>query len=173
MYGNWGDVPQWDSTGTRFITNAPPISMNASGETFKNSEENPPYVGRRELFLVSQDGTTKRLTYLTLSDKANQLGYSWSNAEDNIAFWLYLKSNEPTIQLSILDMNTLSITSLCFSPQLNGSSLLPPIAWSPDDQALLVTTNANDSQTELIIIDLRDKKIFDVSDNAIGLGWLR
>lgn len=166
---DWESLPEWSRSGNFFITSSIPDGKNL-----------PYATGGKELLLVQKDGVIKKLTNLTTAYKARERGYALSPDEDQVAFWLATdyqsntKIEDQTWQLAILNLTSNTLSTYCI---FGGRTPYPekPI-WSPDGNQLLLTSyNAyeNNSDMRVSIFDTKNYKIFEISQNASGVGWLR
>ena len=155
-------APRWSLDG-RFIISAP-IQFN----NYVNFTDNLPYQGGNELFLVSDEGQTTRLTYLATKYKdSNYMALSWSPTEEYIAFELQ-NNNEPDFGLSILNVNTGEIINSCIQDNWGW------IYWSPDGKQIAFTVGSGFDALNIksFVLDLEKNQAFKVADQAEVAGWV-
>lgn len=153
---------RWNKDGTFFIAGFPPHYEDTYGNTYKNVQDELPYVGGNELFLISKNGGIERLTNLTTKFVIDEYSFSWSPNSDYVAFWLKIGVDTPEWQLAVLKLKTGEITSSCIDHE---GTL--PIIWSPDGDQIMSTTHS-----ETLLIDIQENK-FTVwsTDDRIVIGW--
>ncbi|GEM_PF-1153953 len=166
-YYPYGEIA-WNTDGTHFVISLPPYYETYSGETYRNVSDNLPYVGGNEIFLASQDGKSKRLTFWTTRKQTTIHSFSWSPNNQYVAFWLETGDEKPEWQLSILEITTGEITSYCIEDE---GSL--QIIWNSDSSSLISTISKDDSMNhESIFIDLQSNAAMIWSfENRMVVGW--
>ena len=125
----------------------------------------------QELYSISRDGESTRLTYFT--DAYTKVGigsFSLSPDGQKIAFWLWLEANRVE-QLATLDLATGEVTNTCV-PGFSYGQAGPP-TWSPDSQQLAVQ-NLNDDQnhSHTILVDLAQGWAARFAENLKPAGWM-
>lgn len=160
--GNRVNSPWWSPDGTRFVISAPPRIEN-----YKNSDDNLPFLGGQELFIVNATGKTKRLTYFTTKEKSIQNSYGWSQDGSQIFFLLqqYLESGISDPQLMAVDINSEKVTNYCINA--NGGWLL-----SNNKRYIFVNQMDNKFQTRALLIDIINARGWVISDDVFVSGWI-
>jgi hypothetical protein len=157
FHGN--DTPWWSPDGTQIVTWGVPKLYDTL-----------PYVYGGDLYTIDTSGNKKRLTYFTTTQYASESSFTWSPDGKNIAFLLQTapdnKSALSVPELSILDVETGHVTNLCI--QTDG------FTWSPDGKYILINQGLNENrpQDEAYIVDLKNKLIWKVVENAFAEGWM-
>jgi hypothetical protein len=176
FYG--GGVPVWKRDGADAIMGIyPKIKRYDETGFYVNVKDGLPYIDGMDLFEVSREGQTKRLTYLTTQYVATEERLSLSPDEQQVAFWLSLEnnsgSNEQRSELAVLDTTTGKIVNLCIVKE--GINYYAPI-WSPDGKYLAVTIAPNEKFSGTYLIDLqryKAMKLSDVPETVEAMRWLQ
>jgi hypothetical protein len=168
--GNTDSTPWWSNNGKRFVTSAPPID-EYQGVTYKNIDDKLPYTGGTDLFIVSIEGDINRLTYFSVNQNAFQSRFTWSPDGKKIAFISEVSPPDgniwdPVAELSVVDIDTKNVTNFC----LPGYRLV----WSPDSKYIVINQGINEQRqhTEAYIVDIENKSVWKVFDNAEVVGWM-
>lgn len=173
-----GSEPQWSRDGSFFIAAIAP-QAEKHGTLYMNTTDNLSYQGGYDLWRVSRDGDTQRLTTLTTQHYAGAEAFALSPDEKHIAFWLVPDYDfEPIIQapksLAILDIESRKITNLCIP---GGESSITPI-WSPDGKYLTVSRFTADESVnksilpDVLLIDLERRQVARIAEGAVVKGWM-
>jgi hypothetical protein len=171
----FGVEPEWSPNGDSFVISNSPID----GESSRSHQE---------LFLVAQDGTITRLTYLTEFYGASFIGTAaWSPDGAYIAFWVDTHENsEPNPLLAVASVAKRQVTNYCIrgnwysdsyeyvSPDQPGISTefgnsVKPV-WSPDGRYIAISTVQPDSNRLMYLIDLLEQKAYQISVAHSPLG---
>lgn len=128
----------------------------------------------RNLYLVSTTGEAKQITSFEGRPSGALMDFTWSPDGQSIAFWLATQRGV-NYALTILDVNTLEMKSLCIQPfsykQTDPSGY---IYWSPDGESLVVAAqNQEDRErSKAILVDPLNNLAYDVADEVIPAGWM-
>ncbi|HEY3312130.1 MAG TPA: hypothetical protein VGK00_10870 [Anaerolineales bacterium] len=168
-----GGGPKWFNGGGSFLMVVPPAFTSIQGTIYKNVNDNVPYQGGLELFMIDGDGKIKRLTYLTRNFVTGEEGISLSPDNSKVAFWLNknyrYRDMNASRQLAVLDIDSGLVTNYC----ITGGDYPHPPVWSADNRYLLVTiSNSRENQSDVLLVDLTDLKARLVAQKNIGVGWL-
>lgn len=162
--------PRWSSDGRRFIT-----SIRPKHKSYSNVDDNLPFAGGEDLFLISDTGELKRLTFLSTQYRQNSIiEYTWSKTENKIAFWLGIDENSG-LSLAILDVVTGEITTYCVGPDETNpqnDKTWSKLIWSPDENHLAFTRTVEPFNSSVFILDLENKIVFKIKNDAIVMGWM-
>lgn len=167
-------APQWLHDGSQVIVGLYPKTAQQNGQIeFDNSLDDLPYKDGYDLFSISRDGSVRRLTYFTTQFSAAEESFALSPDQKHVAFWLNLdyklRDSSSERELTILDINTREVTSLCLSTK---GTLYEPIIWSPDGKYLIVTLEGSQSNS-IVLIDLEKgfaSRLF--RGNRVAIAWL-
>jgi hypothetical protein len=156
--------PVWSDDGQQFAIG---INLNRVS-SWKNSD----YHVTQELFSVSRNGKTKRLTYLTTIYKDVEiLSKSWSPDNRHIAFFYMVKPTSNPINFAVLDTFTGKIQDYCIE-NVTGNA---PI-WSPDGNKILLTGISGEDDKgagyRVLLLDLQEKYVTEIAQNMQPEGWL-
>lgn len=163
---NYIPIPRWSPDGSRFVV-----------EAWIPEEK------RLELFQVSRDGESERLTNLYPYGQATLAQYSWSPDGRHLAALLDTGLGlNPELELVVLDTETKEITNYCLkityfhqAPKIEDSwSDNPPLPiWSPDGTQLLVRNRTGMFNWQVILVDLTRGSAAVIAENMEPMGWLR
>lgn len=163
----WNE-PVWRDDGASFIISVPPMYEDRQGNTFKNDNEEVPYMGGNELFEMERDGKSKRLTYLTTKYVAEQRSYTWSPDWEWIAFWL--KTGEGMKwELATLNIKTGEITNYCVD---GGSEPSYDIFWLPTGNRIISTISYAEGGRRVLLVDFEKKVATFVPEDEVIVGWM-
>lgn len=163
-----------DTRWIPFCLQRPP-RIDVGAQILYNVDDNLPYVAGNDLLLVSREGIIQRLTYLTTQYDALESGYAFSPDEQSIAFWLATdyKLSETEWRFAILDIPSGKVTNYCLS---GGNANSPsPAVWSPDGRYVMLTREDHTFTTlttKVMIVDLVNNTVADLTEDAIGMGWM-
>lgn len=163
---NYLPIPRWSPDGSRFVV-----------EAWIPEEK------RLELFQVSRDGESERLTNLYPYGQATLAQYSWSPDGRHLAALLDTGLGlNPELELVVLDTETKEITNYCLkityfhqAPKIEDSwSDDPPLPiWSPNGTQLLVRNRTGRFNWQVILVDLTRGSAAVIAENMEPMGWLR
>ena len=161
---NLGALPIWFSDGTQFIVLGGDdfYKVGASGETKKITWFNPNYdIDKNagwDYFIEN---------YYSLSPNENLLAF-WFGRHDENTSW-----DQTAFTLAILNLETGEIIDTCIEHR---HEHFPPFAypiWSPDSKNLLVSTKySQESERDLVLIDLEKYAAYQLQSNLMPVGWL-
>ncbi|NSW52154.1 MAG: hypothetical protein HPY85_06595 [Anaerolineae bacterium] len=154
----YGGKPEWSHSGDTFV--------------FTLMEYMPEQnVVRENLYVVDRNGAMIQLLDLDglISCSQNILidDYHWSPDDKKIAFWLSCMNGDiSNNRLAIMNVskNEINLYALdYFIPSF-------PV-WSPDGNAMVVSSWMNDHITTLII-DLITNNAYKITENTVPIGWM-
>ncbi len=153
-FGDYGKRPKWAPDGSAF-------AIIALGRLYYD-----------DIYLISRDGTVKRLTYLADTYPPVFIHeYSWSPDGKRIAFWMSRNSQKPftDLHLGVADLSTGEVIDYCSVG--NSMDLHPPV-WSPDGTKLLVAAVDPQRGSRVVLVDIVNNLASQVASPAIPLGWM-
>jgi hypothetical protein len=159
--------------GSSFITSFEPLYVHSSGKIMENIVDDLPFLGGVDLMRISRDGEVERLTYFATSNAAMVEGYSLSPDEQSIAFWLTMNAYPASVdsrQLATLRIPSKEVSATC----LISGDYPHPIIWSPDGMYLVATiSDWKINQSDVILIDIDNRAAVKITEQALGIGWIR
>jgi len=174
--GPFGGTPTWSPDGSKAVV-AAPIRFTTDKGAFDNLAGEVS-VGGAELLSISRQGKVRRLSYVTSLVIAAPSAPAWSPDGRFLAYWLAVRddANYPGERLAVVDTETGLVTNYCvagYRREQDGQSPAP--IWSPDGKWIALTVpNATDvGQTDILLVDLAEKRASQVADHATLLGWMR
>jgi hypothetical protein len=150
----------WSPDSSQFVINSP------VGEV-KAVDGNP---AAEELFSISRDGETKRLTYLSEKFGLFRIySYHWSPDGRSIAFWARMAENaDKSIDdlenhFIVLDTVTLEATDYCISSQSN----FTPV-WSPNSEQIVIPLTGG----KFYLLDITHNNLVRIIVDMLPEGWV-
>jgi hypothetical protein len=152
----YGLEPVWSPSGSEFVM--------ALENMYVENHDYPSH----ELFLASDSGQTKRLTYLSnFFDDSVRLGYySWSPDNIHVAFQvIYDRSGQ------LATINTVTDELIIY--RMPGDFVHHKPIWSPDGKFILIDGYFNDTLDHwTLLVDLDRNRIIKVAINSFPVGWV-
>jgi hypothetical protein len=173
LYPNFGGQPRWTRDGSSFIASFEPLYVRRPGQIMENIVDDLPFLGGVDLMRINRDGDVERLTYFATSNVARVDGHSLSPDKLSIAFWLTMNDYPASVdsrQLAILNISSKEVSATC----LISGDYPHPFVWSPDGKYLAATiSDWMINQSDVIIIDIDNKEMVKIAEQALGIGWIR
>jgi Tol biopolymer transport system component len=158
----YGGIPVWSPNGEKFV-----IALAENVPQVRDSAD--------ELYIITSDGYSKRITYLTEQYAYVDIGeYSWSPDGRYIAFWLTIDPRTDFIEnLAVIDTQALILTSYCIPGKVGGGSGAHYPIWSPDGKQLVVENITNsDNQINVLLVDIQEGIAVNISHDMTPEGWM-
>ena len=155
------------SDGPRWSPDSEEIAIDMSMELENNKIQ-------EELYIVNMEGKVTRLTDFGAQYSHVKISsYHWSPNGENIAFWVNLNENSRFYHLAVVDRVSGKIT--LFKNITAVSKFLGPIekpVWMPNNRELFVTNAIDESNYQVLWIDLSADLGVVIEENSIPLGWM-
>jgi hypothetical protein len=157
-YGSRRTSPRWSPDGTQFVISAPP-----QFDGYENIDDDLPNKGGNDLFLVSNTGVVKRLTYFATLNTSWQKFYHWSPDGQYIAFLLQtgdfgdIESGE----LAIVNVKTREVTQYC----VGGIAY-----WTSDGRYILLSQIDENLNSRAYLLDPRKSNAYLIANDAVAIG---
>jgi hypothetical protein len=178
FYGNPNNMPRWSFNGDSYITSAPVISED-NQKKYINIDDGLPNKGGMDLMLVKSNGDIQRLTYYTVTERAQEERYIWSRDDQMIAFLQLDVLHSDIPELNVMKMNEGEIVNYCSTTQLpedprkiNTYDWPPDPVWSSDSRFLAVTFLDRNYGFSVNIVELSSGNTWQIAKDASARGWL-
>jgi hypothetical protein len=126
-----------------------------------------------ELYQASRDGQVTQLTNLTPIVHFRDLRFSWSPDSRKIAMLLDIQPEIDGENILVLNLETKEITDTCISVKGHSGAFWGyRLIWSPDGQQILVKDWLNDSNSRIILVDVKQGFAAQIAENTVLNGWM-